>query len=920
MDKPSPNPTPRPQKPPRWADRLLRWLTPAELLEELQGDLQEQFVQRVDQVGPQRARWEYGLEVLKVIRPYYLRRRVASLVHRQKGFFPKHPDDSHSFYTLLHPSPPLLNPTMLRNYLKIALRNGWKHRLFSVINIVGLAAGMLVCLVMLTHIKGAFDYDDFHRNRARIYRVLTDAVDARQNRAAFATSPLPLADVLRREWDFVEQATRVVRLQGEMTVNHKRFDKVLTQAVDGGFFRLFGYPLAAGQPATAPNTVVLTHETAERFFGRANPLGQRLDHAEAGSLTVVGVLAPLPTKSHLRFDALVCVSLDQQKRFRQPLADWRQYGMGYTYVLLKAGTPAQTLQTALTSLARRVVRNGIVNSGRVPVGNRTSGRATHQDERAYTFRAQPLTALSPSFETLSFPTYEPQLDGLLFESGIGLLTLLLAAFNYVNLTLARSLDRAREVGIRKVMGALRSQLRGQFMAESVLLSMLALGLAWVGLQAVGPMATLQKYFIGGVAQDGRLWTLFIGFALGAGLLAGSLPARVLARFEPAVVLRSRTGLKGLRGLSVRKSLIVAQFAITLIAVIFLLTSYRQRRFMVEADYGFRRSGILNLPLHEVPLQRLKDELTGLAGVERVSPTSAMLGHYGGEWVMLRAQRRGPDSSRASLIAADAEFAPAMQLRLLAGRNLPANDPNGRFVLLNETAVRSLSGRGPVDARSMVGRQLWLNDTTVVQVAGILRDFKFMTMGEPVYPLVLRQQPEQFRYLNVAVVAGREAAVLAAVRQRWQRLHPYEQTFGGQWYDEYLEQRHGHRDELNLVSLLIGLALSIAGLGLLGVVTYQTETRTKEVGIRKVMGSSVAQVVGLLSWDFVKLLGLAALIALPVGYGLGLVLLSNFAYRVSIGLETLGVCVAVLLVLGGATVGWRTYRAALANPADSLRTE
>jgi len=804
---------------------------------------------------------------------------------------------------------------MLRNYFKIALRNGWKHPLFTVINIVGLAAGMLVCLVMLTHIKGAFDYDDFHPNRARIYRVLTDAVDDQQNRAAFATSPLPLADVLRREWDFVEQATRVVRLRGEVTVNHKRFDKVLTQAVDGGFFSLFGYPLAAGQAAATPNTVVLTHETAERFFGRANPLGQRLDHAEAGPLAVVGVLAPLPTKSHLRFDALVCVSLAHQERFRQPLADWQQYSMGYTYVLLKAGTPAQTLQTALTSLARRLVRNGTVNAGPAALG-----RAAYRDEQAYTFRAQPLTALSPSFETLSFPTYEPQYLGLLFESGIGLLTLLLAVFNYVNLTLARSLGRAREVGIRKVMGALRSQLRGQFMAESVLLSMLALGLAWVGLQVIKPMATLQKYFIGGVAQDGRLWTVFVAFAIVAGLVAGWVPAGVLARFEPAVVLRSRTGLKVLRGLSVRKSLIVVQFTITLIAVIFLLTLYRQQRFMVEADYGFRRSGILTLPLQEVPLQRLKDELAGLAGVERVSPTSAMLGHYGGDWVMLRPQWRGPDSSRASLIAADAEFAPAMQLSLVAGRNLPANDPNGRFVLLNETAVRKLTGREAVDAHAMVGRQLWLNDTTVVQVAGILRDFNYMTLGEPVYPLVLRHQPEQFRYLNVAVVPGQEAAVLAAVRQRWQRLHPYEKTFSGQWYDDYLEQRHSHRDDLNLVGLLIGLALSIAGLGLLGVVTYQTETRTKEVGIRKVMGATVAQVVGLLSWDFVKLLGLAALIALPLGYGLGMVLLSNFAYRVSIGLETLGVCVALLLVLGGATIGWRAYRAALTNPADSLRAE
>ncbi|GAA4446986.1 ABC transporter permease [Nibrella saemangeumensis] len=789
---------------------------------------------------------------------------------------------------------------MLRNYLTITLRNLWKHKLFSAINIFGLASGMMVCLLAIIHIKGAFDYDNFHPNRHRVYRVLTDVATNEHGVVAHASSPMPLAGALQQDYAFVEQTARVVRVYGEFAEGHKRFN-LLSWAVDPGFFTIFsGFQLAQGQAAAEPRTVVLTRETAEKFFGTANPIGRVLQHDELGPLTVTGVLADNPTHSHLKFDLLLSLKTPGNPAYRHLFEDWRQYAVGYTYVMLKPGTMEKALSDALSAINKQTIQG-----------------LQFTREKGYSFRTQALTNVSPGLEELAMSTYERQIGGLLVEIGVGLLTLLLAAFNYINLTLARSLSRAREVGIRKVSGALRWQLMGQFMAESVVLSLLALGLAYVMLQFVKPMPFVQQWLIGGVQWDETLWIVFILFSIVTGVLAGIVPARVLSGFQPAQVLRSQTGLRVLRGISLRKSLIVAQFAISMIALIFLLTMGRQQHYMATADYGFRRESVLNIPLNGIPYQRLTHELSQLSGVERVSATSDLFGSFGDSQVFRR-QRATSDSMMAFTFAVDHQFVPNMNLSLLAGQNMPvpAADTAGRFVLINEEAVNAFHLGS---AREAVGQSLWLNDSTELQIAGVLKDFRFTSFAWSIKPLVLRYQPAQFRYLNVGVAKGAGEAVLADAKAVLKKLTPYE-PFTGQWYDDFLYQRHNHREDLDFLSLLTGLALSIACLGLLGMVTYTTETRTKEVGIRKVMGADITQIVALLSWDFVKLLLIASAIALPLGALAGMAFLINFAYHVSIGIETLGVCFLVMLLLGGLTIGWRTYRAASANPVKSLRAE
>ncbi|GAB3953743.1 ABC transporter permease [Spirosoma harenae] len=791
---------------------------------------------------------------------------------------------------------------MLTNFFHTAFRNLWKHKLFSFINVFGLASGMLVCLLAMIGIKGAFEYDSFHPHPDRTYRILTDVTFRDNGEKGYATSPIPLADVLKQQYPFVEEATRVIRNYGDFTANRKQLPTVYS-AVDPGFFKVFGFRLGKGQPAVAPKTVVLTQKTAERFFGIENPIGKRMEHPDLGALTVVGVFAEPPTKTHLNFDLLVSMASYSGVAWERSRTDWKQYARGYTYVSLKPGIPAETLDGVLPSLAGRMTKG-----------------VTFKDEKGYTFRSQSLASLSPAREELMNGTFEPSLGKLEVQMCVGLLTLLLAAFNYINLTLARSLSRAREVGIRKVSGALRWQLMGQFMGESAFLSLISLGLAYGMLQLIKPMPFVQEWLIGGVEweQDPRVWTVFIFFSIITGLLAGVLPARVLSKFEPAQVLRSQTGIRVFRGITLRKALIVAQFSISLFAMIALLGMARQQQYMGTADYGFSRKNVLTIPLNGMPANRLADNLNRLSGVEHVSATAARFGDHGGDWQLVYNQRTGGDSTITDVFSTDAQLLSTVGLTLLAGQNMPASvsDSASHLVLINEEAVRAFKLG---ESGAAVGKTLWLNDSTDVQIAGVVKDFQFTTMAMKLRPLVLRYQPARFRYLNVKVADGNPEAVKTAVAQVWKRMNPYE-PFEGVWYDTYLTDRHSHTDDISFMGLLLGFALSIACLGLLGMVTYTTQLRRKEVGIRKVMGARVDQVVWLLSWDFLKLLLIAGAIALPLGYLTTSFFLMTFAYHITVGVGMLSACFGTMLLLGGLTIGWRTYRTALTNPTDSLRSE
>ncbi|GLU52888.1 ABC transporter permease [Dyadobacter frigoris] len=754
----------------------------------------------------------------------------------------------------------------------------------------------MVCFLAIAHIKGALDYDNFHPNRSRIYRIVTDIVTKENNKAAFATSPLPLAESLKRDYEFVENSARVVRTYGQVEGNGKQLD-FLTFAVDGSFFGLFGYPVASGQIPGEGGTAVISEKTAEKLFGKKNPIGQVLTQEGIGSSVITGVMKNTNVRSHLLYDILFILPKEKISRFAGG-KDWQEFSTGYTYVLLKPKISASQLEQVLSAISRR-----------------ENAKIQLENIKEYSFRAQSLASISPSTEELTNGTYEPPLSGLMAEMGVGLVTLLMAAFNYINLTLARSMSRAREVGIRKTSGALRWQILGQFVAESVILSLLALALAYVMLELVTPMAFVQQWLIGGVVWDLKLWAAFVCFSVVAGLLAGLIPARVLSKFQPAEVLRSQNGLKVIRGISLRKTLIVVQFSISMIAMIALVTMMRQQQYMATGEYGFRSKNVLNIPLGNIPYERLAGEITNLAGVEHVSGISEPFGHHGStERIKLKRDDSDPVMAFTFDIAPD--FIKTLNLSLVSGKDLPKGTASADLILINEEAVRKFNLGGSGDA---VGKALWLNDSTEVQIAGVVKDFRFTSFNWKIMPLILRQQTGGVRYMQVAVADGSETTVQAEVKNAWTKLKPYE-SYEGKWFDDFLYERHAHMEDIRFMALLLGISFSIACLGLLGMVTYSTQTRIKEVGIRKVMGAEVAQIIWLLSRDFVKLLTIAAAIALPLGYMAGYAFLISFAYHVSIGFETLGLCFGVLLVLGGLIISTRTYKAATDNPVKALGNE
>ncbi len=784
---------------------------------------------------------------------------------------------------------------MLYNYFKIAFRNLRKYTLFSFINILGLASGMMICLLALIDIKGSFDYDNFHPHPERTYRLLTDVVSKNNDRMAFATAPLPLADVLKKDYDFVEGATHFIRAYGEFDDGRKRLQP-LTFWVDADFFSIFGYPIISGTAATAPHTAVITKSMSEKFFGKANPIGKVIQYEGAGAFTVTGIIDnTTPGRSHQRFDLL----LSAQSLKSEALTDWKNHQEGYTYILLKPGITQKTFEKSLASVAARttkIIQNTKINS--------------------YHFRPQALSDLAPSYEELMRGTYEPTYGKLATEMGVGLLTLLLAVFNYINLTLARALSRAREVGIRKVVGGLRWQVMAQFMAESVILSLLGLALAFVGLKMIEPMGFVQRWLIGGVKWGWETGLLFVVFSIVAGLLAGLVPARILSNFEPAQVLRSHTGLKVIRGISLRKSLIVVQFAVSLLAMITLYVLDRQQTYMAEGDYGFVREQVLTIPI--LPSQvadKLVNALHQQAGVTQVAATSDLFGsHPNTQWAYRQHDKN--DSTLIDYFSINHQLVPALGLKLLAGQNFRPIDASKNRVIINEEALK---GFGLGTAKEAIGKTIVLSNNREVSVAGVVQNFNYASFVWALKPLIFQYQPEKFQYLNVKVTTGSSAGTVAAIEKVWKQLYPYE-PFAGQWYDDYLLERHSHDDDNNFLGVLTAIAFSIACMGLLGMVTYNTETRTKEVGIRKVMGAAVHQIIWSLSWDFVRLLLIASAIAIPLGYLAGMAILLNFSYHVSIGIETFGPCLALLFFIGGLTIGLQTYRSAIANPVKALRSE
>jgi len=671
------------------------------------------------------------------------------------------------------------------------------------------------------------------------------------------------------------------------------------------FFTVFGFSLAAGDAATAllkPGGIVISKITAEKFFAKENPLGKVLTMESGKNYIVTGVMNEPPGKSHIDFDAFTSIAavpqMEKDKLLADKSSDWYAFNAAYTYIIIKKNYAVNSLTQELNSIAYDLNKDN--------------------KEGTVAFKLQQIGDITPGSDDI----YNNLGSGgswgkLITEISIALIILLAACFNYTNLTIARALTRAKEVGVRKINGAGRIHVFLQYIIESVMVSLLSLCFAWVLLSFIiqyAPFNDGYEFVPSSFRNDKTFIAWTITFALFTGLLAGIAPSWILSSFTPLRVLKNLTTARILGKVSMQKALIVFQYSLSLTIVIFLLAFYRQFSHLAAADPGFRRDNVLVVSLNNVDEKIASQKLMEIPGVQSVA---AMSSGFRGDVSNMHAWiANKQDAVSLNYCFANASFIRDMRLSVLAGNNFSSQTQNKDKVIVNEQAVKAF---GFANNQKAIGQKIWINDSTQLEVAGVLKNFNYERTGRPVLPLALRNKKDAFNFLYLTVNAIEKKAFADRVEQVMSTLSS-SRSFDITWLDEQLERNNSQTATISLLGYLAFMAIGIASLGLLGLVIYTVEVKRKEISIRKIIGAGSTQLVRFLSKGFIKLLFIAGLIAMPVGYTLGFLFLQNFADRVGFGFGSVLFCFSILLIIGLVTVISQTYKAAIENPAKSLRTE
>ena len=794
---------------------------------------------------------------------------------------------------------------MLKNDLRVALRNLGKQRLYSAINVAGLAIGLACCLVALVYTADERAYDHHIPDLDRLYRIHETFGDTG---VEWASTPPAVADVLTEaSGDRVEVARvrrRGTNVTGPVTVRHG--DRLFTETglfyADSTVFDVLGYDLLVGDPRhalTVPDAVVLTETMAQKYFGHAagDAVGQTLLIAD-DPYTVTGVLRDPPARTHLPVDLLASLPSVWNPGSSDPDDYWR-YDVYYTYA--KVNDPA------------------LVPALRERLG--AQQRASLEAEAPSAFSFVPVARIHLHSHAEREVVANGDVRTLSLFLLASALVLGLAGINFVNLATARAAERAREVGVRKALGAGRGQLVRLFVGEAVILALLAAALSLVLVVAAVPFLqdVLGRSLALGVLTP--WWTLpvLVGLAVATGLVAGAYPALYLSAFPPVRALRGATSA-GRARLTLRHTLVVLQFAVSTVLLVGAAVVARQVAALTEADPGFARDHVVLLPVIDsdkldARYAAFADALRTLPAVRGVTRSESVPGDR------IIVEDFAPEGQAAadSLVGlrqlrVDETFVPTFRLELVQGRNIDGTVPRGeghRSYLLNETAVRALGWTDPV------GRHLRPGDDG--EVVGVVRDFHFASLRGTVEPLVLTNET-RFRMVSVRLGPGDPRPALAAIERAWTTYVP-DEPFAYRFLDDTLAALYTGEARLRSVFRVFGvIALLLAGLGLFGLSTYTTARRTKEVGVRKVLGASTGRLVLLLTGDFARPLVVAFAVAAPVGYLLMDRWLDGFAYRIDLGPGVLVAVGSLLLGVGLLAVAVQTLRAATADPVRTLRSE
>jgi len=802
---------------------------------------------------------------------------------------------------------------MFRNYLKIALRTLRKHKTYSFINIVGLAFGLTCCILILLFVEDEFSYDRHHDNAEQIYRLRVERFSAGGEAEYTSTASAPMTPAALSDVPQIEAATRadretlLVRRNTQGSTDEGFYEENFFY-VDSTFFDVFSFDVLRGDPSQilrAPNSLVLTETTARRYFGNLDPVGQSLQ-VEGTEMVVTGIVADPPLQSHFTFDFLC--SFSTQEVARGPSANWNWWSLSvHTYFKMRAGSDIAGAEQQLREMPSRYI------------GDQESGSGYRQF-----LYLQPLVDIHLNSQYRYELGNNSQKSYVFVFAAVAFFILLIACVNFMNLSTARSAERGREVGLRKVAGARLNQLVAQFLGESIIITMIALVASLILIQALLPLFNnlAFKELSLNYVERWPLLLLMIGGAIVVGTLTGLYPAFALSNFKPAEVLKGR--FTGTSKSWLRQGLVVFQFSISVVLIIAAVIAQRQLGHMRSSDMGFDKEQTLvingrNNDVFQNQYEAFKSTVSNVPGVQSVTVSSSIPGRQMSTNVAAREQGMVEDGQTFYWLSVDHDFIDAYGLDIKAGRSFSremGSDDSLAFVM-NEAAYKAL---GWVTAQEPIGAEVTRQFSDTRNVIGVAGDFNYQSLQFGVDPLILFIRPEWYRYASVKMPISEVQATVAGLNEVWSSFSP-ERPFEYFFLDEDYDQQY--RSEIRISSLLnvfTFLAIIIACLGLFALASFVTERRQKEIGVRKVLGASTNEIVVMLSSSFARLVLISALIATPIAWLLANKWLDSFASRINIGWDIFAISIVLSLTVALVTVAWQSIKAALANPAVSLRSE
>ena len=807
---------------------------------------------------------------------------------------------------------------MLKNYFKIALRNFLKHKVFSFINVFGLAVGIACCLLILLFVFDELSYDKYHEKADRIYRAgLNGFISGNEFNGVISATPM--AQTLVDEYPEVEAATRA-RNFGFPVFRYE--DKVFSEEkvfwVDPGFFDVFTVPFIQGDPVTAldkPETIVLTQSMASKYFGDEDPLGKTINADRQRDYLVTGVIEDVPRNTHFHYDFLA--SLSTYPDSRSPIWVSNNY---YTYFVLREGTSPEIFEAKLVELVKKYVGPQIQAAAGISL------EQFFESGGAWSYFIQPVTDI----HLRSHLEFEIEPNGdisyVYIFSIIALGILLVACINFVNLATARSSTRAREVGVRKTLGSNRPQLIRQFLAETIMMSLLAVLLALLLVQLFLPVFNNLTGKQVAIPYLDNMFTIpfLLGLAVFIGMLAGLYPAFFLASFDPVAVLKTETP-GSLKKSMMRNVLVVFQFTVSIVLIVGTLVVQRQLNYIQNKDLGFNKEQTVIVKKTDDlsdNLKTFKQALLSNANVFAATNTGTLFGGTFGNSAFRLAEETGEDTHLLWTFYSDADFVKTYQIDMAAGRFFEeGREADNQAVVINETAVRDLGLEDPVGAQ-IVALGNTREQEQHANIIGVVKDFHFESLHTQIRPMIiiLYGPQNRGRFLSVRIGPENIGETMGFIENTWKRF-ALDQTFESEFIDDYFGRIYESEHRTGRIFLYFSiLAIFIASLGLFGLASFVTAQRTKEIGIRKILGATESQIVTLLSTQFTKWVLLGNLLAWPAAYLLMRNWLRQFAYREGISvLSFLGASV-IVLIFALITVSSQTLKAASANPANSLKYE